>query len=70
MSTGPNQLVYIDKVIFFMLVVLGIFFTKIPIKKTMNYNNVNILSLLLKIGIQFQKRGNCGRIENVGKMIK
>jgi len=36
----------------------------------MNYNNVNILSLLLKIGIQFQKKGNCGRIENVGKMIK
>jgi hypothetical protein len=36
----------------------------------MNNNSVNILSLLLKIGIQFQRRGNCGRIENVGKIIK
>jgi hypothetical protein len=36
----------------------------------MNYNNVNILSLLLKIGIQFQRKGNCGRIESVGKIIK
>jgi hypothetical protein len=36
----------------------------------MNYNNVNILSLFLKIGIQFQRRGNCGRIESVGKIIK
>jgi hypothetical protein len=36
----------------------------------MNYNSVNILSLLLKIGIQFQRKCNCGRIESVGKLIK
>jgi len=39
MLIGLNQLVHIDKVIFFTFVMLGIYWQKNLVKNTMHYNN-------------------------------